>query len=62
MLVCATLVGITFVLPSFLMVLAMGWAYLNVGGLDWMQRAFYGVGASTSELSRSVLIDRRAKR
>lgn len=42
----ATLVGIAFVLPSFLMVLALGWAYVTYGGLPWMQSVFYGVGAS----------------
>ncbi len=42
----ATLVGIAFVLPSFLMVLALGWAYKIYGGLSWMQAVFYGVGAS----------------
>ena len=42
----ATLVGIAFVLPSFLMVLALGWAYKLYGGLPWMQAVFYGVGAS----------------
>lgn len=40
----ATLVGIAFVLPSFLMVVALGWAYLEFGNLGWMQAAFYGVG------------------
>lgn len=42
----ATLVGIAFVLPSFLMVLAIGWAYVEFGGISWMQSVFYGVGAS----------------
>lgn len=42
----ATLVGVAFVLPSFLMVLALGWAYLQYGGISWMQAVFYGVGAS----------------
>lgn len=42
----ATLVGFAFVLPSFLMVLALGWAYVHFGGLSWMQAAFYGVGAA----------------
>src|SRR3954467_986571 len=37
----ATLVGTAFVLPSFLMVLALGWAYKLYGGLPWMQAAFY---------------------
>ena len=42
----ATVVGVAFVLPSFLMVLAIGWAYMRYGGLPWMQAAFYGVGAA----------------
>src|SRR3954454_13894777 len=42
----ATVVGVTFVLPSFLMVLALGWAYVEYGGISWMQSVFYGVGAS----------------
>jgi chromate transporter len=42
----ATLVGMAFVLPSFLMVLALGWAYVEYGGISWMQAVFYGVGAA----------------
>ena len=42
----ATLVGIAFVLPSFLMVVGIGAAYVAFGGLPWMQAVFYGVGAS----------------
>ena len=42
----ATLVGVAFVVPSFLMVVALGWLYVRFGGLDWMQAAFYGVGAA----------------
>ncbi|MBR7782590.1 chromate transporter [Undibacterium luofuense] len=42
----ATLVGIAFVVPSFLMVVALGWAYMHFGGLPWMQSVFYGVGAA----------------
>ena len=42
----ATLVGIAFVIPSFLMVVALGWAYVRFGGLAWMQSVFYGVGAA----------------
>lgn len=42
----ATLVGIAFVVPSFLMVLALGYAYVAYGGLPWMQAVFYGVGAA----------------
>ena len=42
----ATVVGVAFVLPSFLMVVGLGWAYDRYGGLTWMQAAFYGVGAA----------------
>src|SRR5438477_10857860 len=42
----ATLVGVAFVLPSFLMVIGLGAAYVAYGGLTWMQAVFYGVGAS----------------
>lgn len=42
----ATLVGLAFVIPSFLMVVALGWAYAHFGGLPWMQAVFYGVGAA----------------
>src|SRR5258706_16444366 len=42
----ATLAGIAFVLPSFFMVVALGWAYARYGGITWMQAVFYGVGAA----------------
>lgn len=42
----ATLVGLAFVLPSFLIVLALGHAYVRFGGIGWMQAVFYGVGAA----------------
>lgn len=42
----ATLVGAAFVLPSFLMVIALGWTYVRYGGLNWMQAVFYGVGSA----------------
>lgn len=42
----ATLVGLAFVLPSFLMVLALGFAYQRFGGLPWMQALFYGVSGA----------------
>lgn len=41
----ATLAGLAFVLPSFVIVVAIGWAYVTYGGLAWMQAVFYGVGA-----------------
>src|ERR1700712_2695801 len=42
----ATLIGVAFVLPSFLMVLVLGFAYVHYTGLPWMHGMFYGVGAS----------------
>ena len=42
----ATLAGVSFVLPSFAMVIAIGAAYVAYGGLTWMQAVFYGVGAA----------------
>jgi chromate transporter len=45
-LVGATAVGLAFVLPSFVMVLAISMAYVRFGGLWWMQALFYGIGAA----------------
>jgi len=42
----ATLVSAAFILPSFLMVLALSAAYVRFGGIGWMQSVFYGVGAA----------------
>src|SRR6476660_9439569 len=42
----ATLAGVAFVLPSFIMVLALGYAYVFYNGLPWMHSIFYGVGAA----------------
>jgi chromate transporter len=39
----ATLTGLAFVLPSFVMVVLLGMAYKLYGGLPWMQSVFYGV-------------------
>jgi len=51
----AVLSGVSFVLPSFVMVVALGWAYVHYGGLPWMQAAFYGVGAAViGIISRSA--------
>jgi chromate transporter len=41
----ATLAGFAFVLPSFVMVVGLGAAYVRFGGLPWMQAVFYSVGA-----------------
>jgi chromate transporter len=40
------LVAVAFVLPSFVMVLALSAVYLRYGGLAWMQGTFYGIGAA----------------
>ena len=42
----ATAVGLAFVVPSFLMVVAISMAYVRFGGLWWMQALFYGIGAA----------------
>lgn len=42
----ATLAGLAFVLPSFIMVVLLGITYKLYGGLPWMQAVFYGVGAA----------------
>lgn len=42
----ATLAGLAFVLPSFVMVTGIGYAYVSYGGLPWMQAIFYGVGSA----------------
>lgn len=44
----ATLAGIAFVLPSFIMVVLLGMAYKLYGGLIWMQAVFYAVGAAVT--------------
>src|SRR5437588_5923690 len=42
----ATLVGIAFISPSFLMVLALAALYVHYGSLPWIQGMFYGIGAA----------------
>ena len=42
----ATLAGIAFIIPSFIMVVLLGRAYKLYSGLAWMQAVFYGVGAA----------------
>jgi chromate transporter len=42
----ATVIGLAFVLPSFLMVWALAAAYVRFGGMSWIGAAFYGVGAA----------------
>jgi chromate transporter len=42
----ATLIGGVFILPSFLMVLALAALYMHYGRLTWIQGLFYGIGAA----------------
>jgi chromate transporter len=42
----ATVVGVSFIGPSFLIVIALAAAYVRYGGLPWMQAVFYGIGAA----------------
>jgi chromate transporter len=42
----ATLIGAAFILPSFIMVLAISAVYVRFGGLTWMQGVFYGIGSA----------------
>lgn len=42
----ATVIGVAFVVPSFIMVMGLSAAYLALGGMPWMQKVFYGVGAA----------------
>lgn len=42
----ATLAGIAFVLPSFIMVVILGMVYMQYGGLAWIQQIFYGISAA----------------
>jgi chromate transporter len=59
----ATLAGVGFVLPSFLMVLGLAVLYVRVGGLPWIRGVFYGVSAaviaiilrSVAKLARATL-------
>src|SRR5215831_11952843 len=42
----ATVAGIAFILPSFLMVLVLAALYVHFGSLSWIQGMFYGIGAA----------------
>ena len=42
----ATSAAVAFVLPSFLMAMAVGVVYVHYGRLNWIQGAFYGIGAA----------------
>ena len=52
----ATLVGVAFIVPSFVMVLVLSALYVRFGGLPWMRGVFYGVGAAViAIIARSAL-------
>jgi chromate transporter len=52
----ATAVAAAFILPSFVMVMALSALYVRFGGLAWMQSAFYGIGAAViAIIGRSAL-------
>jgi chromate transporter len=59
----ATLAGVAFIGPSFVMVVILAVLYLRFGGMAWLQGAFYGIGAaviaiiarSAVKLARSTL-------
>jgi chromate transporter len=59
----AALAGVAFVAPSLVIVLGVSALYLRVGGIAWLEHAFYGVGAaviavvarSTVRLARTTL-------
>jgi chromate transporter len=46
----ATLIGFLFILPSFLMVLALAAVYVHFGSLPWIQGIFYGIGAAVAAI------------
>jgi chromate transporter len=52
----ATIVGAAFILPSFLMVLAIGKAYVTYGGTRLISALFYGIGAAViAIIARSAI-------
>jgi len=52
----ATVVGLAFVGPSFVMVAVLSALYVHYDGLPWMRGAFYGVGAAViAILARSAV-------
>src|SRR5215475_11478711 len=52
----ATLIGVAFILPSFLMVLAIGKAYVTYGGTRIIAALFYGIGAAViAVIARSAI-------
>jgi chromate transporter len=52
----ATLTGAAFVLPSFLMVLALASLYVHFEQLEWIQGLFYGIGAAVGAIAGAAVI------
>src|SRR5262245_56416119 len=51
-----TLVGIAFILPSFLMAVALAAVYVHFGSLPWIQAMFYGICAAViAIIARSAI-------
>ncbi|MBI4212430.1 MAG: chromate transporter [Deltaproteobacteria bacterium] len=42
----ATAVGVTFILPSFLIVMALAWAYVHYANFSWVHAFFIGMNAA----------------
>ncbi|MDO8527772.1 MAG: chromate efflux transporter [Deltaproteobacteria bacterium] len=42
----ATLVAVAFILPSFLIILALAYLYVHYSGLPWIHSVFYGMSAA----------------
>src|SRR5215470_4887441 len=52
----ATVIGLVFILPSFLMVAAIGRAYVSLGGTRVIAALFYGIGAAViAIIARSAM-------
>jgi chromate transporter len=52
----ASTIGLAFIGPSFIMVVALAAAYVRYGGLAWMQGAFTGIAAAViAVMARSVV-------
>src|SRR6266536_6660839 len=52
----ATLVGIAFILPSFLMAMVLAALYVHFGSLPWIQGMLYGIGAAViAIIARSAI-------
>jgi chromate transporter len=52
----ATLAGVVFILPSFLMAVLLAALYVHFGSLSWIQGMFYGIGAAViAIIARSAI-------